>query len=1007
MVTTRIPGDEEALEYLRDKHPELHSVRSLVEMPEREFVDRYAAELHCDRAQARRVHQLANDISNRLPLIWANIKAASSPYLRQTLFYNIHPAFLEYQQSIPGYDRLFGGLDFIACDHARSIFGPAAYFVDLMRFVEAHITSRAALVPPRMKLENRRPDLRKIKLDKNSTFDLLPYIDVVNGVLEAVIETKEKRNAYAVIEASEFPMNLPFNLSLEQTRAYLRRLKTDLHTVYAAFGTDSASAYHRAREALGLSPHEYELITRETTSIEDLEERYGGHGLRPTLGLTRRALVYLRADGLPVNVVLKLEALVNERFTGENAEQAFLQRLREEIGGETDRYQSIVLKRADRRLAKVQVFLDQTNLSREELNDLIYQDLDRNELNAGLSRLFYINNVDDGLGYLTIEQDPDFERDPTTDTEFLAGLGPQKLDRTYRFLKLARRLGWSFADLDWALRSLAAPYEPEESLKFDGINDYISCRDVRENLVEDRFTIEAWINPFSHRVNPIVAKGGDGLIHFSLWVDTDGRLAFYNSQIPADDAYIRSQGRIPADSFSHVALVVNGNTLAFHINGVPTPTIHSPKLTSVQLFRFVGHSKPCVGTRLDIGHNLEDCYFEGLIKELRIWKTARVAEEIANNRYRRPNGRHADLVGYWPMAETHSNQILDYSVNGNHGEPGGPTFATQPTFVQRDLVLDPLPRLQVYRFDGVDQYLATETFDGDLDALTVEAWLTIESSRINPVVTCGSEQGAHFQLWVDESGRLNFASGAETASSRTTVRPDRRTHVAVTLADGEARFYVDGRAGGRAALSLSSHAPSRLFIGRSFADEYFAGYINELRVWREARAASVIRDHLDLPLIAAQWPKLIAYWRLDAVETITFREVERDVALDLSANHRHAFLGGILEDYMPTREPITAAGPVATFGTVLELDGENDVITLSNPENRGLGFLEDWTLAFWLKARDIERRQVIYTQGDNEAGLTVYVDAGKIRVVAWCADYGPSNLQETVLGAGISKGSWH
>lgn len=1008
MVTTQIPGDREALEFLRERHPELHSVRSVAEIPEDEFVDRYAPELHCDRSQTRRVHQLATDISQRLPLIWANLKAASSPYLKQTLFNNIHPAFLEHQQSMPGYDRLFGGLDFIACDHARSIFGPAAYFVDLMRFVEIHITSRAVAVPPPLQLEDRRPDLNKIKLDRNNTFDLLPYIDVVTSVLEAIIETRENKDAYEVIEASVFPMNLPFNLPLEQTRAYLKRLKTDLQSVYALFSTKSAHHEHLARETLGLSPHEYDLITREITSTEDLEKIYGDHGLAPDFGLTRRALVYLEGDGLPSSVILGLESLVNERFKGSDAKQEFLQRAQEEVGATLDsRHETNILKRADRRLSKVQVFLDQTGLSRGQLNDLIYQDLDRNEINAGLSRLFYINNVEDGLGYLSIEQDPAFERDPTADTEFIVGLSPQKLDRIYRFLKLARRLGWSFADLDWALRSLVAPYEPEASLKFDGVNDFVSCRNVRANLVEDRFTVEAWVNPFRHGINPIVAKGGEGLIHFAFWIDPDGRLAFYNSQVPADDAYVRSQRTIPASTFSHVALTVAGNTVLFHINGVPTTALYSPKLASVQLFQFADQSKPYTGTSLDIGHNLEDCYFEGLIKELRIWKAQRTTEEIADTRYRRPSGRHADLAGYWPMAETHSNQIIDYSVNANHGDPGGPTFTTQPVFLQRDLVLDPLPRLQAYRFNGVDQYLATATFVGNLDSLTIEAWVNVRSKGINPVVACGRVGEIHFQLWIDGSGHLNFGSGDNTAKSRATVKPDLRTHVAAAIDGSQVTFYINGRVGGRGALALAPSASSTLRIGRSVGDDYFSGDINDVRIWRGARDSRLIKDHLDLALLPAQWPSLIGYWKLNILDTVTDAGIERKVALDLSAGRHHAFLGGVLEDYMPTREPVAAASPVATFGTVLDLDGENDVITLRNPENRGLGFFEDWTLAVWFKARDSQRRQVVYTQGDSEAGLNVYVDDGRVRVLAWCADYGPSKVQETALSAAIDADAWH
>src|SRR5205807_3333555 len=90
-------------------------------------------EIEGGEREARRVHKTAVNVAEQAALIWANIKdAVASPFFGQTLFNNIPQDFIDYHQSIPDYDRLFRNLNFIECDDCRSIFGPAAYFVDLM-----------------------------------------------------------------------------------------------------------------------------------------------------------------------------------------------------------------------------------------------------------------------------------------------------------------------------------------------------------------------------------------------------------------------------------------------------------------------------------------------------------------------------------------------------------------------------------------------------------------------------------------------------------------------------------------------------------------------------------------------------------------------------------------------------------------------------------------------------------------------------------------------------------
>lgn len=69
-----------------------------------------------------------------------------------------------------------------------------------------------------------------------------------------------------------YPFNLPFNFLLEQIRSYLGHLKTDLATIYETFGVNELAI---AREYIGLSLEEYNLVINSQTNEEELKKIYG------------------------------------------------------------------------------------------------------------------------------------------------------------------------------------------------------------------------------------------------------------------------------------------------------------------------------------------------------------------------------------------------------------------------------------------------------------------------------------------------------------------------------------------------------------------------------------------------------------------------------------------------------------------------------------------------------------------------------------------------------------
>lgn len=81
----------------------------------------------------------------------------------------------------PSLSTLFGSLDLFEVDHADSLLGPAAYLTDLLQFLKGNPAAYSWF-------KVRRPDIAGLFLNKTNAETPLPYIDIVNEVLEYAID---------------------------------------------------------------------------------------------------------------------------------------------------------------------------------------------------------------------------------------------------------------------------------------------------------------------------------------------------------------------------------------------------------------------------------------------------------------------------------------------------------------------------------------------------------------------------------------------------------------------------------------------------------------------------------------------------------------------------------------------------------------------------------------------------------------------------------------------------
>lgn len=185
---------------------------------------------------------------------------------------------------LPTLEDLFGSLDYCACEACQSLLSPAAYLVDLLRFLK----TKPAVAAPKKAVDvlfRRRPDIKHLELSCKSTNTLLPYIDLVNELLEDMVATypaikiqtgrqttgtadelrinpeHQNDDAYTRTGNVFYPWSLPFRLPLVESRAYFEHLGAPRHELMKVFqraSTPPDSAI--VAEYLGMSRPERNII---------------------------------------------------------------------------------------------------------------------------------------------------------------------------------------------------------------------------------------------------------------------------------------------------------------------------------------------------------------------------------------------------------------------------------------------------------------------------------------------------------------------------------------------------------------------------------------------------------------------------------------------------------------------------------------------------------------------------------------------------------------------------
>jgi Tc toxin complex TcA C-terminal TcB-binding domain/Neuraminidase-like domain/Salmonella virulence plasmid 28.1kDa A protein len=217
------------------------------------------------------------------------------------------------------WDLLFGDADVCECGECNSVYSAAAYFVELLQYLRNNNIDSNQTGPlviqkddpksiagtPLEKLFQRRPDLGCLELTCKNINTVLPYIDLVNEVMENYVAYHKTKafnvsedettgellsqpqhteyKAYCILHEEVYPFTLPYHQPIDAIRIFLEYLGTSRYELINRFrsqrkaGENESEAekqeldrlheefLNRAANAefLGLTQQEYVILTKQ------------------------------------------------------------------------------------------------------------------------------------------------------------------------------------------------------------------------------------------------------------------------------------------------------------------------------------------------------------------------------------------------------------------------------------------------------------------------------------------------------------------------------------------------------------------------------------------------------------------------------------------------------------------------------------------------------------------------------------------------------------------------
>ena len=214
---------------------------------------------------------------------------------------------------------------------------------------------------------------------------------------------------------------------------------------------------------------------------------------------------------------------------------------------------------------------------------------------------------------------------------------------------------------------MAIPFtEDDIALRLNGTNTYVDLGNPSPLNISGTITIQAWIKPTAPLGLQAIVEHGyvqspAGEVYLRLngytyqigsWNGTDH---FVTAPIPQSDL----------GHWTHLCGVYDGSNWIIYSNGRELAR-HADPVGAV----------PVAGSwAIGAKGNGGERYFQGQIRNVAVWKTARTAAQIVQDMHDPGLSSDPNLLGFWPLNEGGETVALDYSVNAHNGSYLNPDWA--------------------------------------------------------------------------------------------------------------------------------------------------------------------------------------------------------------------------------------------------------------------------------------------------------------------------------------------
>jgi hypothetical protein len=358
------------------------------------------------------------------------------------------------------------------------------------------------------------------------------------------------------------------------------------------------------------------------------------------------------------------------------------------------------------------------------------------------------------------------------------------------------------------------------------------------------WTIEAWIYPtaasqsamlLSHRLNvsvygPIV-----------IWLES-GVLALYATTTGSSWNIGASGGTPSANTWSHIAVVRNGNTFTMYLNGTAVANTSASGALSSTTYPFV------IGSGATSGYQ-----FSGYMQDVRITSgVARYTTTFTPPTTALPNSITTDSYFNNVSLLIHGNGTNGYT---NNIFSGGSTTSTALAVTGNvaEGTFSPYGSNWSNYFNGSTGYLTFPTATGmqfGSNSFTIEAWINLNSlpasgsSNTLDIFQKGYAGGSNLEFWWSigqTSGAYQFVFGQSTTgsnfnqyySSNIPIATNTWYHVAICKSGSTVYYWLNGVQYGYSSVTATTWSSSGIpAIGSNSQGvaPLFPGYISNLRV---------------------------------------------------------------------------------------------------------------------------------------------------------------------------------